>query len=113
MTEAIKIQTTAGDPFAFAGRNSVSTREQRALAFWRERGGEVTRMADAIYRVPSFSQDGVEYIVDYEAETCTCPSASYHPSIPCQHQLLVDVINAKRRGQKRRNFIAAVAAEEE
>jgi len=104
-TNTVHQEVRAGDGIAHAGYRALRTREERALAFYCERGDEVTQMADAIYRVPSFSRDGVEYVVDYNAETCTCPSGTYRPDMPCQHVLLVGVINAKRRSRSRKNFI--------
>lgn len=110
-TQTVQEEARKGDPFAHAGTKDLRAREERALAFWRERGDEVTQMASAIYRVPSFSRDDTEYVVDYDAETCTCPSGTYRPSTPCQHVLLVGVVNAKRRARRRRNFIHAFVAE--
>jgi hypothetical protein len=105
-------ETRSGDGIAHAGRRALETREQRALAFYRERGGEVTRMGDSLYRVPSFSQANVEYLVDYEDETCTCPAGTCRPSIPCQHVLLVGVLRAKEHMRRRRNFASSLVAEE-
>jgi hypothetical protein len=106
-------EVRTGDPIATAGQQALRTREERALVFYRERGGEVTRMSDSVYRVPSFSRADVEYVVDYDAETCTCPPGTYRPSTPCQHVLLVGVINAKRRHRARRVFIHAFVADDD
>src|SRR5215203_3561813 len=51
----------------------TTTREERALALYRERGKEIRHLSGAIYRVPS--QNGQRsYDVEYgERECCACP----------------------------------------
>lgn len=37
------------------------------------------------YRVASFTDGGVEYIVDVQSKTCSCPSARFQGAKPCKH----------------------------
>ena len=37
------------------------------------------------YRVASFTDAGVEYVVDTESKTCSCPSARFQGALPCKH----------------------------
>ncbi len=73
------------------------TREKRALALYRERRHEIERIAPDVYVVPACSARGGYYKVDYEAETCTCPDAEFHPEHSCKHVLVVGILRAKHR----------------
>ena len=64
-----------------------NTRETRALALYRERADEIEQIAPDVYLVPACSARGGFYKVDYEAETCSCPDAEFHPEASCKHIL--------------------------
>lgn len=72
-------------------------RALRALALYRERGGEITRTGPFTYLVPSCS-GGEPYAVNYGTERCDCPDAQRHPDLSCKHVLAVGIHRAKRRG---------------
>ena len=74
-----------------------NTRETRALALYRERADEIECIAPDVYLVPACSARGGFYKVDYEAETCSCPDAEFHPEASCKHILCVGVLRAKHR----------------
>jgi len=73
-----------------------NTRELRALELYRERGRDIQRIAEDIYRVPS--QDGTRsYDVHYgQREECPCPDHLYR-GVNCVHILAVGVYHAKHR----------------
>jgi hypothetical protein len=68
--------------------------EERALDLFRRRGREIREIGTDLFEVPS-SSGSATYQVDYEAETCTCPSYQYHPRHSCKHLLAVGVFYAK------------------
>jgi hypothetical protein len=74
-----------------------STRERRAIALYRERHHEIEQIGEDTYLVPACSARGGFYKVDYDAETCTCPDAEFHPEESCKHVLMVGILRAKRR----------------
>jgi hypothetical protein len=74
----------------------TDTRETRALALYRSRAGEIERIGEDLYLVPSCTGEG-RYRVDYERETCNCPDSRRHPGLNCKHVLCVGVLRAKRR----------------
>ena len=81
-----------------------TTREERALHLFKERGREIVRLAGDVYRVPS--QDGERsYDVLYgaEREECPCPDHLYR-GVACVHLLTVGISVAKRRGETRRRL---------
>ncbi len=77
-----------------------NTREQRALELYRERGRDIQRIAEDIYRVPS--QDGTRsYDVHYgQREECPCPDHLYR-GVNCVHILAVGIYHAKRSYRRR------------
>ena len=76
----------------------TTTREQRGLALFEERGHEIHRFGAGLYRVPSCSGEGF-YTVDYLEERCTCPDHAYR-GVTCLHIYAVGILNAKRRQSK-------------
>ena len=76
-----------------------TTREQRALALYRERRHEIERIDDDAYLVPSCSAAGAFYRVDYAAETCSCPDSTIRREL-CKHVLTVGIHRAKRRAKR-------------
>ncbi len=77
--------------------DTPDTRETRALEFYRERHHEIECIAPDVYLVPACSARGGFYKVDYEAETCTCPDAEFHPEHSCKHVLCIGILRAKHR----------------
>jgi hypothetical protein len=82
-----------------------STRELRALELFHERGRDIERLSENVYRVPS--QDGQRsYDVLYgDREECPCPDFEFHGG-PCKHLMAVGVLRAKRRGATLRSLTA-------
>ncbi len=80
-------------------QTAPETREQRALALYRERGDEIRRVGQDLYLVPSCTGRGF-YSVDYRAETCDCPDFLRRGE-NCKHILAVGVLVAKRRSRLR------------
>jgi len=76
-------------------------RALRALALYRERGGEIVRTGPHTYLVPSCSGTG-SWAVNYRRETCDCPDALRNPDLNCKHVYLVGIHRAKRRGASSR-----------
>ncbi len=76
-----------------------TTRAQRGLALYRERGGEIVRYpSTGEYGVPSNSEEGVIYHVDLDRGTCECPDNAYGKNT-CMHQVAAE---AKRIGLGRK-----------
>ena len=111
----IERSTRAGDGIAYAGRQALRTREERALRLYEKFGHEIEQLSADTFLVPS--QDGsTAYRVRYpvgegEQEWCSCPSFSHRPSVPCKHILCALIRVSKRRAQRRRNFLAALVEE--
>ncbi len=83
-----------------------TTRAQRGLALYRERGGEIVVYLDGTYGVPSRTIEGGFYHVDLEAEDaherCGCPDAK-HRGYTCLHQVFVEAhLAASRREMTRK-----------
>ena len=72
-------------------------RALRALALYRERGGEIERTVPFTYLVPSCTGTG-SWAVNYKTERCDCPDAIRHPDLSCKHVYAVGIHRAKRRG---------------
>ncbi len=82
---------------SLAHPGTPSTRETRAFALYREHHHEIEHIAPDVYLVPACSARGGYYKVDYDAETCSCPDAEFHPDLSCKHVLMVGIHRAKRR----------------
>jgi hypothetical protein len=92
-----------------------STRAERALALFEERGHLIRAVAADTYEVPSCSMDGRRYRVRYgvssEAEErCECPAWSYGGGRACKHLLAVGIAHARRRGGVREIRLPVVIA---
>ena len=77
----------------------ITTRAQRGLALYRDRGDEIVVYLDGTYGVPSRTQEGVLYHVDLEAGTCECPDATCR-KVSCLHMVAAE---AKRVGLARKS----------
>jgi hypothetical protein len=76
----------------------TTTREQRGLALYRERGDFIEMISSDFYLCPS--QNGERfYHVDYRDETCDCPDHVHH-GVACKHVYAVGVKLAKRRASR-------------
>jgi hypothetical protein len=75
----------------------LDARALRALALYRERGGEIVRTGPFTYLVPSCTGTG-SWAVNYRTERCDCPDATRHPDLSCKHVFAVGILRAKRRG---------------
>jgi hypothetical protein len=81
-----------------------SSRAERALELYHERGRDIERVAPDIYLVPSCTGSAT-YRVDYSTETCSCPDHEIRGET-CKHILAVGILRAKRRGATLRNLAA-------
>ena len=74
-----------------------TTRAARALRLYEERGHEIERLAEDLYRVPSCTGHSV-YTVRYgDVEACECPDFLYGGGRSCKHLLAVGIAHAKKR----------------
>jgi hypothetical protein len=70
-----------------------STREQRGLDLYRERGDEIKHVRRSVWSVPSCTRPGV-YLVDLAGGVCTCgdmPPAGEG----CKHETAATIAHAK------------------
>lgn len=77
----------------------------RGLRLFRDRGSEIVTYVSGGYGVPSRTEEGVLYFVDFDAEDprerCDCPDARYGGHT-CMHQVFVEAyLAARRRGPVR------------
>jgi hypothetical protein len=69
-----------------------TTREQRGLQIWRERGAEIRHLSGSRWAVPSCSGTCV-YIVDLHQDTCSCSDAIWNGG-GCKHLIAASVARA-------------------
>ncbi len=81
-----------------------TTRLQRGLALFRERGHEITRTTGGTYIVPSCTGEGHYVVYRGEFEFCSCPDhrCAKEAGDACKHRIAVEVFVAKRRAARRR-----------
>ncbi len=91
------------------GEGDRTTRCQRGITLFRERGSEVVRYVDGTFGVPSRTEDGAIYHVDLERGTCQCADylvEAVHRGNPyhvCLHQVCATIYAAKvATGETRR-----------
>ncbi len=81
----------------------ATTREQRGLELYRERGHEIEHIGKGFYRVPACS--GGSYRVNLAVfggtESCSCPDHARHPELTCKHLAAATVARAKARMRAR------------
>ncbi len=104
----IERSVRAGDPFAHAGDvktgehpptgSTPTTREQRGLALFRERGAEIAHVRGSAWAVPSSdaTRAGV-YLVDLDGHACTCGDRPPAGEV-CKHATAATVAHAKSGG---------------
>ncbi len=82
-----------------------STRLQRGIALFNERGAEIERISAHTYRVPSCTGEG-HYIAYTDLRVCTCPdyirAKASGNGERCKHVVTAEIVLAKRRAARRR-----------
>ncbi len=80
-----------------------TTRLQRGVRLFNERGAEITRLEIHTYAVPSCSGDEM-YTVYTDMGCCSCPDHRRAKAAgeACKHRVAVEVFVAKRRAARRR-----------
>ncbi len=77
-----------------------TTRIERGIALYRERGDEIERTTANTYSVPSCSGE-TTYVVRLDRGTCECPDHARHPELTCKHLSAATIKAAKLRGRRR------------
>ncbi len=88
-----------------------STREDRALKLYHERGDQVVAIGEGVFEVPSCSGRKV-YEVHYggQVESCSCKDFQFGNT--CKHLLAVGIMHAARRsGVREIRLMASVAGD--
>ncbi len=70
-----------------------STRAERGVTLFRERGDEIEHLKGRRWAVPSCSGEGL-YVVDLHAETCECPDRPAEGE-NCKHIYAAAIAHAK------------------
>ncbi len=80
-----------------------TTRLQRGVRLFAERGAEIERLEAHTYSVPSCVGGGT-YTVFLDLGCCTCPDhrAAKKAGEACKHRVAVEIFTAKRRAARRR-----------
>ncbi len=80
-----------------------TTRLQRGIRLFRDKGHEITRLEIHTYAVPSCSGDEA-YTVFTDLSCCTCADHRRAKTAgeACKHRVAVEVFVAKRRAARRR-----------
>ena len=81
-------------------KHPPSTREQRGLALFRERGHEIREVGEDTYRVPSTTGRGY-YRADLAAGSCECRDHEHRGAF-CLHLVAATVAEAKKNAGCRR-----------
>ena len=81
-----------------------TTRLQRGIALFNERGAEITRTPGGTYRVPSCTGEGHYVVYLGEFGFCSCPDhrRAKGAGERCKHHHAAYVFAAKRRAARRR-----------
>ena len=80
-----------------------TTRLQRGVRLFHQRGHEIERIAAHTYRVPSCTGEGC-YTAYTDLRCCTCPDHMRAKAAGerCKHVAAADIVLAKRRAAGRR-----------
>ena len=70
-----------------------STREERGLELYRERGDEIRHVRGSVWSVPSCTRAGV-YLVDLAGGVCTCADMPPVGEV-CKHEAAATIAQAK------------------
>ncbi len=83
--------------------SAKTTRLQRGVRLFQERGAEIERLEIHTYAVPSCSGDE-RYTVFTDMGCCSCPDHRRAKAAgeACKHRVAVEVFVAKRRAARRR-----------
>ncbi len=81
-----------------------TTRLERGVRLYRERGHEITRTTGGTYRVPSCSGEASYHVYLGEVTTCSCPDSrrAKQDGEYCKHVHAAAIVAAKRRAARRR-----------
>ncbi len=81
-----------------------SSRLQRGVKLFRERGDEITRTTGGTYRVPSCTGEDSYHVYIGEVTCCSCPDSrrAREAGEHCKHVHAAAVFAAKRRAARRR-----------
>ena len=84
-----------------------TTRLQRGVRLFHERGNQIERLEIHTYAVPTSKLDET-YTVFTDLNCCTCPDhrAAKRAGEACKHRVAVEVFVAKRRAARRRRRAA-------
>jgi bifunctional pyridoxal-dependent enzyme with beta-cystathionase and maltose regulon repressor activities len=82
---------------------ATTTRLQRGVRLFLERGQEIDRTTAHTDRVPSCSGEGF-YLVWTDMRACTCPDhrTAKAAGERCKHVVAAEIVLAKRRAARRR-----------
>ncbi len=82
-----------------------TTRLQRGVRLFNERGHEIERISAHTYRVPSCTGEGF-YTAYTDLRACTCPdhirAKASGNGERCKHVIAAEIVLAKRRAARRR-----------
>ncbi len=82
-----------------------TTRLQRGIRLFAERGHEIERISAHTYRVPSGTGEG-HYTAYTDLRACTCPDHIRAKALGngerCKHVIAAEIVLAKRRAARRR-----------
>jgi predicted nucleic acid-binding Zn finger protein len=81
-----------------------TTRLQRGIRLFQERGHEITTTPGGTYHVPSCTGTGFYVVYRGEFEFCSCPDhrRAREAGESCKHRVAVEVLVCKRRAARRR-----------
>ncbi len=81
-----------------------TTRLQRGVRLFRERGHEIERIGINAYRAPSCTGED-SYLVFTDMGCCTCPDHRRAKAAGerCKHRHAIEIFTAKRRAARRRH----------
>ncbi len=81
-----------------------TTRLERGVRLFMERGHEITRTTGGTYRVPSCSGEASYHVYLGEVTTCSCPDSrrAKQDGEYCKHVHAAGIAAAKRRAARRR-----------
>ncbi len=127
----IERSVRAGDPFAYAGQGEArkngehpptppgstpTTREQRGLALFRERGDEIEHLNGQRWAVPSCSGEH-RYAADLRHQTCSCEDSIWQDG-GCKHIVAATIARSKTaecagcgRRHRRRDLLELIEGE--
>ncbi len=81
-----------------------TSRLQRGIRLYRERGADITRTIGGTYIVPSCSGEGHYVVYLGEFTFCSCPDhrRAKEAGEACKHRVAAEIASCKRRAARRR-----------